>query len=328
MERKLARLRREVAEVKEAFERSSAPKESATRGRKDENATLDSLSQVLESVALDSRSASDSAIDKLTKRLAISSRPEESSDKHREPDSSEQNRERLSRDGINAPNHSESHDISRISDFESRLALIEAALGTDAIPLPTQDSAAPRAVLPSLEMLDKQFSTIATSTDSSLDTVSRRVRQLIQDTESLEHARKAAKAAQEALRQESLSPRSGMVEGTAKPSDLEDPESMSKINALYGTLPTIESLAPVLPSVLDRLRSLRSVHADAATANQTLTQVESRQAEMKSELQDWRQGLEKVEKAMEQGEQTTKGNTEMIDGWVKDLKNRMQSFHK
>lgn len=105
---------------------------------------------------------------------------------------------------------------------------------------------------------------------------------------------------------------------------LGDPEQISKINALYGTLSTIESLSPLLPSVLDRLRSLRAIHADAATASQNLTLVESRQADMAEEIRSWREGLERMEGMVTKGEESMTGNAEMVEGWVRELEGRME----
>ena len=105
---------------------------------------------------------------------------------------------------------------------------------------------------------------------------------------------------------------------------MDDPEQVSKINALYGTLPTIESLSPLLPSLLDRLRSLRSVHADATAAYHSLTQVESRQEAMAEELRFWRAGLEKVEGVVEQAQKTMSGSMSAVEGWVTELEDRMQ----
>lgn len=333
LERKLARLRREVAEVKDEFERREKKPQDAVAKEKDgEASSLDVLSQVLESVGPTTADGENGAANRLTKRLTSAVRPNGVAEKNLPAASPQQDGASSTYTVTYAPKYQEEHTLSKVSDFESRLTLIEAALGIDAIPLPTQDRSAAKAVIPTLDMLDKQLNTLSTSTDSSLDIIRRRVQQLTHDTEKLEQARKSAKAAHEALRQETLSPtgkgvRSPTVNTAARLPEIEDPEVTSKINALYGTLNTIESLAPLLPSVLDRLRSLRTLHADAATASQTLSKVESRQEAMKDELEGWRQGLEKVEKAMEQGEQTIKANTEMVEGWVKELEERISKLN-
>lgn len=330
LERKLARLRKEVAEVKGEFEQRRAKQDGGvTKEPQREAESLDTLSQVLESVDPSNFHGDAGAASRLTKRLvAVTNPPGASVDSFDEVGSrpAQQNGASSTYKVTYAPTYQEDHTLSKVSDFDSRLTLIEAALGLDAIPLPTQDKSPLKAVLPALDTLDKQFTTLSTSTDTSLDKVSRRVRQLTQDAEKLEQARRAAKSAQEVL-----SPSNEnfpLLNGPAKDSDvLNDAEQIPKINALYGTLPTIESLAPLLPSVLDRLRSLRSLHADAATASQTLAKLEARQEDTKQELQGWREGLEKVENAMKRGEQTVKGNTETVEGWVKELEERMRKLH-
>ena len=327
LERKLARLRKEVAQVKDEFEQMRANKENGvTQEPQQEAESLDTLSQLLDSVGPLDIDDSAGAASRLTKRLMAATKlPRTSVDGlgSRPP---QQVGASSTYTIAYAPTYQEDHTLSRVSDFDSRLTLIEAALGLDAIPLPTQDRSPSKAILPALDTLDKQLASLSTSTNTSLDKVSRRVKQLTQDAEKLEQARKAAKAAQEALSPSSEDFPS--LNGRAKDADvLDDAEQRSKINGLYGTLSTIESLAPLLPSVLDRLRSLRSFHADAATASQTLAKLETRHEETKQELQVWREGLEKVENAMKQGEQTVKENTETVEGWVKELEQRMRKLH-
>ena len=332
LERRVARLRKEVAEVKGEFERrKEKPQDTTAQNQVDETASLNTLGQVLESVEPATTDGETGAASRLAKRLSSAAKLNRTLVDSKPSKPVQQDEAYSTYTVTYAPKFQDDHALSKVSDFDSRLTLIEAALGIDAIPLPSQDKSNAKAVIPTLNSLDKQFTTLTTSTDSSLDTINRRVRQLTHDAEKLEQARKSAKAAQEALRQEAFSPtgkgpRSPPASSAARSSELEDPESVSKINALYGTLSTIESLAPLLPSILDRLRSLRTLHANAATASQTLTKVESRQEAMKEELEGWREGLEKVEKAMEQGEQAMKGNTEMVEGWVKELEERMRKL--
>lgn len=334
LERRLARLRREITEVKEDYERKAKRKDDKAQEPEDSRDSLDTLSKVLDSVDADSAADQDGAAFRLAKRLVSTSDtsvPSVDGAATTGAEVAKQNGDHSTYTVSYAPRYQADHSLSKVSDFDSRLALIETALGVDAIPLPSQDRNAAKAVIPSLDTLDKQLHILSKSTDSSLDAVSRRVRQLTQNAEKLEQARKSAKAAHEALKQEEFDtssnhPRLKLAKDVPKYSELEDEETISKINALYGTLSTIESLAPMLPTVLDRLRSLRSLHADAATASQTLAKVESRQKEMKQELQSWREGLEKVESAMQEGGKTMKGNTETVEGWVRELEERMRKL--
>ena len=329
MERRLARLRREVTEVKGEFEqRTEKTEDGASQDPQHEAESLDTLSQILESVG-SSVDGETGAASRLTKRLVVEMKPAGNSVKSEDrlgSKSVEQTASGSTYTVTYAPTYEKEHALSKVSDFDSRLTLIEAALGLDAIPLPTQDRSPSKAVLSALNTLDIQLATLSRSSEASLDKLSGRVKQLTQDTQQLEQARKAAKAAQEALSPSSEDFPS--LNGHAKDVNvLDDAEQRSKINALYGTLSTIESLAPLLPSVLDRLRSLRSLHADAATASQTLAKLEVRQDDTRQELQGWREGLEKVEDAMKQGERTVKENTETIESWVKELEERMQKLH-
>ena len=326
LERKLARLRREVAEVKGEFDRQSNKNSHASDPTAQvESESVDTLGQILESIVPASTRSQSRAASRLTKQLSSASQLEASTSDTTPDQSKQQDGQTSAYTVMYTPSYQEGHTLSKVADFDSRLTLIETALGLDAISLPTQEESESKAVIPTLSSLDKQLATLSTSTDSSLDTISRRIRQLSLDAEKLEQARRSAKAAQDALRPSSSSgPRSVVLNGVSKDAGiLEDVEQVSKINALYGTLPIIESLAPLLPSVLDRLRSLRSLHADAATASQTLERVEARQDDMKQELQGWREGLDKVEEGMGKSELTIKGNTKMVEGWVKELEGRI-----
>ena len=214
-----------------------------------------------------------------------------------------------------APTYQQTHALAKAADFDGRLALLEKALGVSPTTFLTSSAnGAPKAILPTLESLQRQVSVLAESTPSSLDSISRRVRTLTQEAERLEESRKSAKAAQDVLR---------AAGGDVTSEEGEDSEQVAKINALYGTLSTIENLAPLLPSLLDRLRSLRGIHAEAATASQSLERVERRQADMAEDINKWREGLEKVEEAMKHGETVTGGNMRIVQGWVKELEEKM-----
>jgi len=190
--------------------------------------------------------------------------------------------------------------------------MLEKALGISSTSAPEagQDGL-PRAILPSLDSMEKQISTLSQASTANLDAISRRVRTLASEQDKLNESREKAKALREELGKH----------GPASPSD--ESEQEAKINALYGILPTIENLTPILPPLLDRLRSLRAIHADAAAASQTLERIESQQAEMTGELKQWKEGLDKMEGAMKDGDATVKGNVKVMEGWVKDLEERM-----
>lgn len=313
LERKIARLRQEVFEIKGEFERRRAVEEENGEIDSDGEDTVDALCQVLDSTnGLTKNGAANRMMKKLGKGM-------KSYDKVKAKSPTEPLKPSLDGPALSFPR--QSPVLPKVAEFDARLALIETVMGIDTIPLPTQERQPTRAIFPFLEQLDRQITTLSNSTDSSLDSVSRRVRQLTQDTQRLGEARAAVKAAQEG----SNGPRLPFApDGDFKiDTFIEDPEQVSKINALYGTLPTIESLAPLLPAVLDRLRSLQTIHVDAAGASQNLSQLETRQQAMAQELKAWREGLEIVERKVKEGENTMAENTTLVESWVKELGERM-----
>lgn len=312
--RKIARLKREIEEAKEEYGKQKAEeKKPEAEGEERQEDELASLSQVLDEI---SRHPED-----LVQGLGF--RPVRSTSLL-EKEATEAGASELARDAsatytvTYAPSYEQTHALAKAADFDQRLALLEKAIGIGASALPDLGSSGlPRAIVPTLEKLQKQVSTLSEASSSSLDTISRKVRQLTQEAEQLEKSRKQAKQAKDAL--------ATAGPGSSSPAtpDSEDFEQTTKINALYSTLPTIESLTPLLPPLLDRLRSLRAVHADAATASETLDRIEKRQTDMASDIKQWREGLEKIEAAIKDGESSMANNTKVVEGWVKDLEEKM-----
>jgi nuclear migration protein JNM1 len=311
LERKLARLKREMEEVKEEFERRNADKQNfAGVDGGAEGQDIRTLSKVLDEISATQGGAAASAGARLVKDLGAGIKA------NGPPQTTQGTEEPATYTVTYAPTYQQSHALAKAADFDGRLAMLEKLLGLSLNSLPTTNEVR-SAVLPTLDTLQRQISMLSDSTPSSLDSISRRVRTLTQEADRLEESRKSAKAAQDALK---------AAGGGAVVEESEDSEQVAKINALYGTLSTIENLAPLLPSLLDRLRSLRAIHADAATASDSLERVEKRQADMAADIKKWKEGLEKVEEAMRASETTMGGNMKVIEGWVKELEEKMEKL--
>ncbi|KAI1756580.1 Dynamitin-domain-containing protein [Xylaria castorea] len=300
LERKLARLRREIQEAKEEYGKQKAESGDASSQH---DVELVTLSQALEELSTQPEEV-----------LGSRARPARPVREFAKP------QEGVSFASVDnatytvtyAPSYDQSHALAKAADFDWRLALLEKAIGISAATPDLEGSGLPRAILPTLETLQNQIMTLSEASTSSLDSISRRVRTLTQEAEQLEKSRKAAKAAQEEL---------SSAGGSTVETD--DAEQIVKVNALYGTLPTIESLTPLLPPLLDRLRSLRAIHADAATASDTLERIEKSQSETASDIKQWSEGLEKIEEAISASETSMSGNMKVVEGWVKELEVKM-----
>jgi len=68
------------------------------------------------------------------------------------------------------------------------------------------------------------------------------------------------------------------------------------------------------------------LHASAGSAAATLDEIEKRQGEQAAEIEAWREALEKVEGALEEGEGTLSQNVKVVAEWVKDLEGRVAKF--
>lgn len=325
LERKIARLRKEVAEVKGEFDRRKIKDENGLpAATNEEEDSLDALNEILNSANAVTVKATQT---QMVKRLGIASRTPSTPQNIPKTESLQKSQENSTYTVTYAPSFQQNHTLSKVAEFDARLTLIETALGIDTLPLPAQERLTTKAVFPILDNLDRQLFTVSSSSDS-LDSIDQKVRQLTQDAQKLNEARASAKAAQEALYENPAPPKQpqGVNDAIQKLHEIEDSEQTSKINALHGTLTTIDSLAPLLPSVLDRLRSLQPIHADATSASENLAKLEARQAAMAEDFQSWRNGLEKAEAALRQGAQQLGGNIGEIETLVHGLEQRMQNL--
>ncbi|KAK3986683.1 Dynamitin-domain-containing protein [Cladorrhinum sp. PSN332] len=310
--RKIARLKREIEEAKEEYGKQKAAENKPEGEVTDQDEEIETLSKTLEEISrLDEP--------RVTKTTLHAPAPAPTTF------AGEQVAGKAPAGATYtityAPTYEQTHALARAADFDSRLVFLEKALGVGSAAMPEFDSKGlPRAVMPMVENLHRQVSTLSEATTPNLDAISRRVRTLTQEAQNLEKARKNARQAQEALIQ------AGASSTPAEGATLEDSEQVAKINALYGLIPTIENLSPLLPPLLDRLRSLRMIHADAATASETLQRLEQKQAETATDIQQWREGLEKLESTIRDGDTSRAKNMEVISEWVKDLEDRISKL--
>lgn len=355
VERKLARLRREVEELKdELATRESGAGDSGQVSGEEKEKLDDGVVEL--SRALDHLHASRSgpgpfsAAATLSQKLTTDSTLDSSSGSDQKPPIRE------------AENTPSTGLLNHAAAFDARLALIEAAMGISSssnpfIPDGSQEPAL-QPVLPALDHLTSQLSSLTsilvgpspasavattgspspstTITTPHLEALATRVRKLTAETDALASARKraidSAKAAQTARIASAAIDRPSdleMADPSSPETDLaatQRDEQVSKIQALYATLPTIQSLHPLLPSVLERLRSLRAIHAGAAQAAESLDGLERRQVDMKREIDQWHEGLKVVEEKMGQGEAAMKSNIELVEPWVRDLEKRLDSL--
>jgi nuclear migration protein JNM1 len=199
--------------------------------------------------------------------------------------------------------------LNQASDFDARLQGLEKALGLDGNTMPDLADKAPFPVFSTLEKLEQTVATIADGSSGNLDAAAQQVRKLISEAEHLKEAR---------------SENGAHADPTSK--SIYTPDQEAKINALYGTLPAIDKLSPMLPLVLEHLRTLRLVHTSAWQADEVLTELEHRQSKQEDEIKKWEKSLEVVENDIKVCEQSLQMNMKTVGDWVKGLEERVEKL--
>lgn len=356
LERKLARLRRETEELKEELASRKAQRdgdEEAEEGEAhgDHDDGILELSRTLDTLYTSSKGAGPTAETALSHKL--------STDVYNGQRSLGQRP--VGVDGSSTSQPGNASILSQAAAFDARLALLEAALGLKNTPVPVSPDDPSdmdiQPILPSLNHLSSQLSTLSSTltanqsthtdrpsgplsvtTTPHIEALSSKIRKLTADAEALTTARQRATDAARAAFSARIAAATSdepqpfmdptLSTSAAVESDAAASEQSAKIQALYQTLPTITSLHPLLPTVLERLRSLRAIHAGAATASQDLDALEQRQADMKKEIDQWREGLKAMEEKVKESEETMKGNMEVMGPWVKDLEKRLDALNQ
>ncbi|ERF70160.1 hypothetical protein EPUS_00347 [Endocarpon pusillum Z07020] len=323
--RKLARLKRETEEVKSELQRREKEKGEGAKEEDDEGVEdgVEALSQMLNGLGSTFRGAQRSNGAAGSKKLASDLVEKTSQSGLREPAPPEPSPQ---------PQPSTLASLATISD---RLTAVEGSLGLSTT---TPTSCAP--ILPTLASLTSQITTLSTTLSPSsitspnattppnlnLETLSTRVQDLISQTDQLTLRRRAATQAATELRQARLKAarRCHALEQETLSTLLAYEDQTSKINALYATLPRIQELSPLLPLVLERLRSLQAIHVGAAGVKGDLDAVERQQEEVGRSIEEWKGAVERVEEGLKEGEEIMRRNKEVVEGLVAALEGRLK----
>ena len=341
---KIARLKRETEEVRlqlaqrdnEDF-KDSVEKQDGTDGETDGMEELDKLVRGLQPPSKAPGKSEEAFLQGLT-----NGRPAKST-----------SREQTTTNNSSTP----SSAVPAIAAFSDRLTALEAALGLNTIDPSNQASS----ILPTINILSSQISNLTstlsptskstTSTNtlpqqSNLDLLSTRIHTLTTEADNLSQSRKTSlqtlSELHEARLRYNVNRNARTHDGGRRANPLTDikneedklntelflDEQSSKITALYQILPTITSLQPLLPVVLERLRSLSVIHAGAGEARGELDDVISRQTEMKREIQRWKEAIEGVEQKMEEMKNGMRENVGVVGDMVSGVEERVKTLEQ
>lgn len=191
--------------------------------------------------------------------------------------------------------------LDQAKQCDERLSSLETSLGLDGNTMPDLGDKAPFPVFATLERIEQTIGLVNNASQSNLEAAGAQIKKMVTEAEQLKELRSEASGDEESpnLQQE------------------------AKINALYGTLPSIDKLSPVLPMMLERLRTLRLVHTSAWAADDVLTELENRQSQQEAEIKKWAQSIQEVEADVKKCEAAMQSNMHTVGDWVKKLEERV-----
>lgn len=201
--------------------------------------------------------------------------------------------------------------LNQAAEFDKRISQLEDSLGLNGNTMPELSGTAPFPIFTTLKRLEQTLGLIGDASTNNLDTVTQQIKKLTADAEQLKETRLEASRANG---------------GSADNNAIAYPDQEAKINALYGTLPSIDKLAPIIPLVLERLRTLRLVHTSAWQADEILSELESRQSKQEEEVKGWERQLVIVEKDMAKCTVAMHNNMKVVGDDVKKLEARVEKL--
>jgi nuclear migration protein JNM1 len=201
--------------------------------------------------------------------------------------------------------------LNQAADFDKRISQLENNLGLNGNTMPELSDKPPFPVFSTLQTLEQTLGLLGDASTNNLEGAIQQIRKLTADAEQLKATREDAA-------------RTGSVSSDSNSPGYPDQEA--KINALYGTLPSIDKLSPILPLILERLRTLRLVHTSAWQADEVLSELEQRQSKQEEEIKKWERQLAIVEKDMAKATTTMHSNMKVVGDDVKRIVAKVENL--
>ncbi|KAJ8115079.1 hypothetical protein OPT61_g3196 [Boeremia exigua] len=296
--RKLMRMKRELQELEDEYERRKQSGDKNSIEERDAREVIDVISDKVDEIYVSRRGGAQPLLDRTIQKFndyepfapsskitaAIASQP--------------------ALPGTQIQRSQLDQVLAQATDFDQRITQMENSLGLNGNTIPEMSEDATYPVFTTLQRLEQTLGAISDATSNNLDGASQQIKKLIEEAEELKEARLEASRA-------------------GSSDDITTPDQEAKINALYGTLPSIDKLSPILPLVLERLRTLRLVHTSAWQADELLTELESRQSKQEEEIKNWEKQLELVEEDVKKHEKAMQGNVKVVGDDIKMLEEKI-----
>ncbi|KAF1968976.1 hypothetical protein BU23DRAFT_558006 [Bimuria novae-zelandiae CBS 107.79] len=191
--------------------------------------------------------------------------------------------------------------LDQAKQFDDRLSKLETSLGLNGNTMPDVGENGTLPIFTTLERIEQTIGLVGDASQGTLEAAGVQIKKMIVDAEQLKELREEA----------------------SHDGESPNPEQEAKINALYGTLPSIDKLSPILPMMLERLRTLRLVHTSAWAADDVLTELENRQSQQEAEIKKWEQSMQELEEDVKKCERAMQSNMHTVGDWIKKIEERV-----
>ncbi|KAK9355984.1 Dynamitin-domain-containing protein [Lipomyces doorenjongii] len=211
--------------------------------------------------------------------------------------------------GVTQSTSNDSQSASLLN-LDDRLSRLEKALGnTSSIAFSDAFHATvfEQPVIPTLLSLSQKVNSL-TASPEKLDAILTRVRQLVAATEQ-------------------ASPRNATKPPTSSQKlagETEDTTQADKIESIYSSLSSVEKLIQIVPGLVDRLRSLQFLHAEAGETISNISEIRDKMNATEAHISKWRTALENAERRLDEIEGREKRNLLTAEEWVKDLESKVK----
>jgi nuclear migration protein JNM1 len=307
---KLMRVKRELGELENEYERRIAAGEKSKVNEPDPKQYLEYVSSKLDTIYAMRRGGArgpEAQLDRTVKKFK-DYKPFDPS-----PKLSQAIAKQPPLPGTQIQRNQLEYVLNQAAEFDKRITQLEDSLGLNGNTMPELSDGSSFPVFSTIQRLEQTLGVIGDASTNNLDTAIQQIKKLTADAEQLKETRLEAA-------------RAGSVSGAGDSKAITYPDQEAKINALYGTLPSIDKLSPILPLVLERLRTLRLVHTSAWQADEVLSELQSRQAKQEEEIEKWERQLVIVEKDMAKCTNAMHNNIKVVGEDVKRIDLRIEKL--
>ncbi|KAK6456946.1 Dynamitin-domain-containing protein [Scheffersomyces xylosifermentans] len=206
---------------------------------------------------------------------------------------------------------------SEVLSLEARIHDLESLLGADSLQnlhrkpgkVNPYDSVA--SIQTHLNDLSRKVN-IVHNPEYHIELVSREIEALTTKMDELESKRKFQQIRESAI---------GKTDTKANSTPFE-----KKIDELYKALPNFEKSNQVVPLILNRLKSLNTVHSDLATTTQTVGQLDRILGDLKEDFQNWDKSLNTVNENIDKYEVNFEENRASITRQIDELERKVMKL--